>query len=141
MRGGSSDDRTPRYGAPVAQMWPPARWGVTVPWTLIASALVGMSVMVAPGLLGTAPPAAHSDQVVGALVVTVGVIATAEVMRALRFVNVVLGAWIAVSASVLSGTTATGRWNGIAAGLLIVALALPRVPIRERYGTWQRWIV
>lgn len=138
--GGSGDERTPHYGAPIAQMWAPVAWGVTVPWTLIASALVGISVMFAPALFGTAVPAAHSDQVTGALIVTVAVIATAEVVRSLRFLNALLGTWIAVSGWMLGGSAVAGQWSGLVAGMLIVALALPRGPIRERYGAWQRWI-
>jgi hypothetical protein len=116
MPGGSGDERTPRYGAPMTQMGASAAWGVTVPWTLIASALTGISVMFAPVLVGTAVPAAHSDQVTGALVVTVAVIATAEVVRALRFLNVLFGTWIAVSGWMLSGATVAGQWSGIVAG-------------------------
>ena len=46
-----------------------------------------------------------------------------------------------VSAWALSGSSVTGQWNGIVAGVLLVALALPRGPIRERYGAWQSRIV
>lgn len=141
MPGGSDDKRTPRYGAPVAQMFAPVVWGVTLPWTLVASAVVGVSVMFGPALFGTAVPAAHSDQVTGALVVTVAVMATAEVVRSVRFLNVLLGTWIAVSGWMLGGSTGAGHWSGLVAGLLIVALALPRGHIRERYGAWQSWIV
>ena len=141
MQGGSDDQRTPHYGAPMTQMLAPVTWGVSVPWTLIASGLVGVWVMFAPALFGMSVPAAHSDQVAGALVVTVAVIATAEVVRALRFLNVVLGVWIAASGWMLSGATAAGRWSGLVAGLLILALSLRRGPIRDRYGAWQPWIV
>lgn len=141
MQGGSGDTRTPRYGAPIIAMFEPATWGVSVPWTLAGTALVGVWVMSSPGVLGSMPPAAHSAHVIGALVVTVAVIATAEVVLALRFVNVLLGASIAVSGWMLSGANAAAQWNGLAAGLLIVALSLPRGPIRERYGAWQSWIV
>src|SRR5205823_2265726 len=128
------------YGAPMTQMLAPAAWGVSVPWTLMASALVGMGVMFAPALFDTAVPAAYNDQVSGALVITVAVIATAEVVRALRFVNMLLGGWIAVSGWMLSGATAAGRWSALMAGVLILTLALRRGHIRERYGAWQSWI-
>ena len=75
------------------------------------------------------------------VLVTVAVIATAEVVRALRFVNVLLGAWIAASGWMLSGATAAGRWSGLMAGVLILTLSPRRGHIRERYGAWQRWIV
>ncbi len=141
MEGGSADERTPRYGAPVAQMLAPVAWGVTPPWTLGASVLAGVAVMFTPAVFGSQPPAALSAQVFGALVVTVAVVATAEVVRAVRLLNVPLGAWIAASGWMLSGATVGGQWSGTLAGLLIVALALPRGQIRERYGAWQRWIL
>lgn len=50
-------------------------------------------------------------------------------------------AWMVVSAWALSGSSLTGQWNGIVAGVLLVAQALPRGPIRERYGAWQSRIV
>lgn len=141
LEGGSDDTRTPRYGAPVRAVSAAVTWGVTPPWTLVASAIVGVWVMFSPVLLGAAVPAAHSDQVAGALVVTVAVISTAEVIRAFRFVNVLLGAWIVASGWMLSGAGAAAQWNGLVAGLLILALSFPRGRIRERYGAWQSWIV
>ena len=141
MQDGSDDTRTPRYGAPIGDMVSPATWGVTVPWTLAAGALLGVWVMSSPALFESTPPAAHSAHVIGALVVTVGVIATAEVVRALRFLNLLFGAWIAMSGWVLSGASAAAQWSGLVVGLLILALSLPRGPIRERYGAWQSWIV
>ena len=141
MSGGTPDTRTPRYGAPMTAMFTPATWGLTLPWTLIASGVIGAYVMASPALLGSTPPAAHSAQVAGALVVTIAVIATAEVARALRFVNVLLGAWIAASGWLLSGATTASQFSGLTTGLLILALSWPRGPIRERYGTWQSWIL
>ena len=141
LQGGSEDTRTPRYGAPMTAMLGPAAWGVTVPLTLAAIAVLGVWVMASPGLFGSTPPAAHSDHLIGALVVTVAVISTAEVVRALRFANVLFGAWIAVSGWILSGSSGTAWWSDLVAGSLIVALSLPRGPIRERYGAWQSWIV
>ena len=43
------------------------------------------------------------------------------------FMNVLFGAWIVVSAWMLSGPSAAAQWNGLVAGLLILALSLPRV--------------
>lgn len=40
------------------------------------------------------------------------------------FMNVLLSAWIAVSAWMLSGPSAAAQWNGVVAGLLILALSL-----------------
>ncbi len=141
MAGGGTDTRTPRYGAPVTPLMEAAAWGVTMPMTLIGSALAGVSVMASPALFGSTAPASHSAQVAGALVVTVAVIAMAEPVRALRFLNALLGAWIFFSGWVLTGDTASTRWSGLIAGLIIIGLSLPRGPVRERYGAWQSWIL
>src|SRR3972149_1658375 len=46
-------------------------WGVTVPWNLFVSALLGGWLMLAPAVFETQGRAAHSDHILGALVVTV----------------------------------------------------------------------
>ena len=67
-------------------------------------------------------------------------IALADVGRATRFVNVVLGAWVIVAPWVVAGATPASRWNAVVAGVLVIALSLPRGPVGERYGTWDRFI-
>ncbi|MBI3964066.1 MAG: SPW repeat protein, partial [Chloroflexi bacterium] len=96
--------------------------------------------MAAPSVLGSAPPAAHSDHLIGALVVTVAVIALADVGRALRFVNVLFGAWFVAAPWVLSGATPASTWNDVVAGVALILLSVPRGPVGECYGSWQRLI-
>jgi hypothetical protein len=141
MEGGAADHRTPRYGAPAAQMISPMVWGVTAPWTLVLSAGAGLWLMFAPALFGSQATAADSDHLVGALVVTVAVIVMAEVIRAGRFINVLFGAWIAVAPWVLTGATAASRWNGVIVGAVLILLSIPRGRVRERYGSWDRYVV
>jgi hypothetical protein len=139
--GGAADQRTPRYGTPAAGMVAPAVWGVTAPWTLVLSAGLGIWLMFAPAALGSEPPSAHSDRLVGALVVTVAVTVTAEVVRVGRFVNVLFGAWIVVAPWLLSGASSTARWNAAIVGVALIALSIPRGRIAERYGSWDRYVV
>ncbi len=80
--GGGPDARTPRYGAPLRALAPAAAWGVSVPSTLVIAGVVGIWLMVAPALLRSSGVAADSDRLVGALVLTVAAISTAEVARA-----------------------------------------------------------
>lgn len=115
-------------------------WGVAVPWNLLASAAVGLWLMASPALFGTVGGAADSDNVVGALVVTVAIIALADVGRAARFVNVAFGAWIIAAPWLLGGGTRTAAWNDLAVGVALILLSLRRGPVRERYGSWQRVI-
>jgi hypothetical protein len=140
IEGGAKDDRTPRYGAPAAQMIAPMAWGVSVPWTLAASTLAGLWLMFAPAVFGTRGIGADSDHLVGALIVTVAAIATAEVVRAARLLNVLLGAWLVAAPWFFAGAPAAARWNDVLVGLAVMALSLPRGPVRERYAGWDRFV-
>jgi hypothetical protein len=137
----NKDVRTPAYGAPTSKMWAPAVGGVSVPWNLALSALLGIWLMFAPALLGTQGRAADSDHLVGAVIVTVSVIVMAEVIRAGRFLNVLLGLWTAAAPWIFSGASAGARWSDVLVGLLVAALAIPKGSIRERYAAWNRLIV
>ncbi len=115
-------------------------WGVALPWNLLLSAAAGVWLMLAPSVLGSTGAAAHSEHLVGALIVTVAVIALADVGRATRFVNLAFGAAVIVAPWILAGATAASRWSGAIAGVLVILLSLRRGPVGERYGTWQRSI-
>lgn len=115
-------------------------WGVTVPWNLVASAALGVWLMAAPSVFGTTGLAAHSDHVVGALVVVVAVTSTAEVGRIFRRVNILFGIWFLVSPWFLSGGSTSSIWNDVAVGVALILLSIRRGPIREQYGAWQRFI-
>lgn len=115
-------------------------WGVSMPWNLLLTVGVGIWLMFTPSVLGRVGRDAHSAHLFGALIVTVAVIAMADVGRAMRFVNVVLGALVVASPWVLGGATTASRWGGTIAGVLVIVLCLPRGAVGNRYGTWQRYI-
>jgi len=141
MEGGSQDGRTPHYGSPVRKMAPAMVWGVSVPWNLALSAALGVWLMFAPAVFGTQGRAADSDHIVGAVILTVSVIAMAEVVRAGRFINLLLGAWLIAAPWLLSGASAVAKWNGMMSGAVLMLLSLPRGPVRERYGSWDGYVV
>lgn len=121
-----------------------ARWsaramarGVTVPWGLAVATAAGAWIMAAPALLGTAGAAAHSDHLAGALVITTSVIATAEVARPVRLLNVALGAWL-VAAPFLLGAPGAAAASDVLAGLIVAAASVPLGAVRERYGAFGR---
>ena len=92
--------------------------------------------------LGSVPPIADSDHLVGALVVTVAIIAMAEVARPLRFVNVLFGLWLIAAPWLLQGSNVIGDVAGMAAGVALIGLSLPRGRrSQEHYGSWDRLIV
>lgn len=137
----NEDSRTPKYGeASFQKMIPPTVWGVSLPWTLIISAVLGLWIIFSPPLFGSDGKAADSSRLIGALIVTVSVIATAEVIRSFRFLNVLGGIWLAAAPWLLSGFSPGAKWNEIIVGIVIVLFAIPRGKIREQYGTWDRFI-
>ncbi|HZO91682.1 MAG TPA: vitamin K epoxide reductase family protein [Chthonomonadaceae bacterium] len=137
----NQDTRSPQYGASVAAYGPAMVWGVSVPWNLLLSAALGLWLMFAPSVLGTHGAMADSDHLVGAVVLTIAVITMAEVVRAGRFLNVLLGLWIVAAPWLLSGAPMAGRLADAAAGIALILLSLPRSVVRERYGGWDRYIV
>src|SRR3546814_12509627 len=99
--------------------WADANRGLTLPWTLAASIVLGVFLMLTRMILGSEGAMANSDHVVGALVITVAIIATAEVARALRFLKVALGAWL-ISAPFLP--TGVGHRGAITSGVVGIAV-------------------
>ncbi|SDA93766.1 NAD-dependent epimerase/dehydratase family protein [Sinorhizobium sp. NFACC03] len=116
--------------------------GVTFPWTLAASVLLGILLMATPPILATQPPLYFSDHIVGCLVIMVAVTAMAEVVRPVRFLNVALGAWVVATPFLLEGGTGAAMIADPAIGLVLIGLSLPRgTRSEEHYGGWDRAIV
>lgn len=118
-------------------------FGVTFPWTLIACTALAIWLMFSSALLDTSGTLADSDHLLGALVVTVSVIALAEPARALRWFNVPMGLWIAASPFLLGGASSgLTVGNNAVIGLTIAALSLPRGRrSHHHYGEWDQMVV
>lgn len=130
-------DLTRRHSGVWAEMF----WGANVPPTLLLSALLGAWLMTAPAVFGSQPPAAHSDHLLGALVVVVALIAMAEIARGARFLNILLALGLIIAPWVLPGAPLLARLNDLVAGAIVIGLSLPRGAIRDRYGWWNPYIV
>lgn len=115
--------------------------GVTAPWNLTASAALGIGLMFSRLVFGTTPPLADSDHLLGALVVTVAVIAMAEVGRTLRFINVLFGFWLVAGPWLLSSGSAVAVAAEVTTGIVLILLSLPRGKTSgEHYGSWDRFV-
>ena len=115
-------------------------WGTGAPWNLVATVALGVWLIVSAAVLDLSGAASDTTIILGALVVVVAMIALAEVTRAARFVNILFGAWFIVSPWFLSGTTTAAAWNGVAVGVALILLSLPRGAVRESYGGWDRYV-
>lgn len=139
---GSGQDRHPGFDAPLRASLASALRGVNAPWTLVACALLGVVLMFTRLLFGTEPPMAHSDHLIGALILTVAVCAMAEVGRPLRFINVAFGLWLILAPWLLPGATLFASAAGAVVGIAVMALSLPRgTRSADHYGSWDRLVV
>lgn len=141
LEGKHQDTRSPQFGATASAWVPSMMWGVTLPWTLAVSTALGIWLMVAPSVFGTTGAAANSNYLMGALVVTFAVIAWAEVCRSARWFNVLFGLWLMAAPWFLNGSVPESNYNSFLVGFLLLVLSIPRGEIRERYGTWARYII
>ena len=139
---GSELDKNADFGANWSAMTASAVRGVTIPWTLAASAVLGVWLMFSRLVFGSVAPLANSDHLIGALVITIAVTAMSEVGRAVRFINVLLGLWLIVAPWLLAGGNAVAAATDVIAGIVLIALSLPRGRrSTEHYGSWDQYIV
>jgi peptidoglycan/LPS O-acetylase OafA/YrhL len=134
---GAPQDAKPPVDAPSDE---PARDGVTRPsvapratgWrdeavgTALATAAVGIWLIVSPEALGYAPDDASWNPIVCGVLIVVFSIARATGRWSpgtLALITVAIGAWLAVSAFILDAPPA-GQWNQAAFGSIVVVLSL-----------------
>jgi hypothetical protein len=138
---GGTRDKAKEFRGGYSEMLAEMVNGVTVPWALAASTLLGVWLMFTRLTFGTSGAMANSDHLVGALVVTISVTAMAEVARALRFVNVAFGLWLIAAPWWLGGVpSGLAGWGSAAVGLALIALSLPEGNIKNSYAGWDRYV-
>jgi len=111
--------------------------GVSLPWTLALSALIGAWLMLTRLTLGAQGGMANADHLIGALVLTTTAIAAAEVARPARFLNGVFGLALLVTPFVFDAdlVAAAASW---VCGAALIALSLPAGRIQHVYAGWER---
>ena len=140
MPGGSEmkNDTLKSPGAAVKDM----NSGMTYPWTLQASIVIGVVLMFTRLLFGTTGAMADSDHLIGSLIITNTVIALAEVVRPMRFLNIFFGFWLIIAPWILSGASFWASFWSVVFGFTIIALSLPRGKrSKEHYAAWDKYIV
>lgn len=147
-KGGPDEDAVMDERSPAISLFPkqPAAvfkaslWGMSFPWTLAVSAVLGVWLMSASDVMGITRPLSPHAQIGGALILTISVLAMGETLRMLRFLNFPVALWLA-AAPWTAGAADMRAVLGISLPvLLIFALSIPRGRILETYGSWQRFI-
>lgn len=114
--------------------------GITVPWNLLLSGLIGIWLMCTRMALGTTGGMADADHLIGSLVITITVTAFAEVARALRFLNIFLGSALLITPFVY-GVDALAITASVICGLGLIGLSIRRGPINSNWGQWNKVII
>lgn len=136
-----TDPRTPLVYSSLKDFVKTMVLGVSLPWNLVVTAILGAWLLFADSFLGFSGLVAKSGNVMGALTVVCSIIAWAEVARALRFLNLLLMAWLIVGSIILPGATMTTIIHGAILGGVVIVLSLFKgSKIKEKYGTWQKLI-
>lgn len=115
-------------------------WGMTAPWNLLLTTFLGTWLVFSPLYWEPEEIPTRIMQVTGLLAITFSVLAMGEVIRSCRFLNVLLGIVLGAATLQLPGDR-TLLIHNIGLGLLIAVLSLPKGPISQKYGSWQRFIV
>jgi hypothetical protein len=116
-------------------------FGVTFPWNLVISVILGIWLMASPSALIFQGGLAISNYIEGPMIVAFSVIAFAEVFRSIRYLNILFGLVLILAPWIASGSPLSGTWNNSIVGILIIALSFRKGKISERYGAWEKLII
>lgn len=139
MEGAGQDD-SPEFDGTLFQMSRKGLRGVTPAPCLLVLCIVGIWLMFTRLIFGTEGALANSDHLMGSLIITVSVLALAEVARTLRLLNILIGLWLMAAPWLLEGGSTVANVSGLLTGVLVVALSIPRGAVRNQYARWNKLI-
>lgn len=103
-------------------------------WSQIIAGLLGVWLMVAPGVFSFVKKISDNDRIIGPLIASFSVIAIWECTRNVRFLNLPLAIWLLVAPWVLDYRDMTATVNDSVVALLIIILCFARRPRKYRFG-------
>ncbi len=135
------DTRDPGFRCSIWKNFKAMVWGVTVPWNLLATTLIGIWLLFSNHKLGYTGILADNTDVCGALIVVFSVISWAEVIRPFRFINMIIALWFGVAPLIIPGNPGPLiYWHSAIIATIVIILSIFRGKIREHYGPWDKCI-
>lgn len=130
----TEDTRTPSMDASPWKILQASAWGITAPWNLALSALIGGWVSLSAKVEEGGELLANIDHIFGSCIFVIAVIAMAEVVRKIRYVNVMFGLCL-IGAAVLFARPLVMETivNHIAAGIFLILFSFRRGKIKEKF--------
>ena len=114
--------------------------GVSLPWNLALTGLVGLSLLFTRVTLGVDGSLADAHHIIGSLVLTGVSIAATDVARPARALNALLGVGLMGLPFLFEGSSMAAAVT-IGSGLALVLLSIRRGAVQDRYGHWNRCLV
>lgn len=141
----NQDERSPKlmkFPQKPGQIFKASIWGMSFPWTLTVSTVLGLWLMFAPAVFGVGIEATAADifHLGGALIIVVSVISMGEVIRIGRYMNILLGLIVALGPWFVQDSNMALNISGAITGLIVAALAFPMGPKTESYGSWDKYV-
>ncbi|MCH9626505.1 MAG: hypothetical protein S4CHLAM2_01270 [Chlamydiales bacterium] len=136
----SVDTRTPAFHNSPWSVIKGMFWGVRIPWNLFLTALIGAWLLFCNNIIGFKGILADTTDVCGALIVVFSIIAWAEVIRAVRYINILVAICFGISPFVLPGATPLLMWHAVIVAAIVIVLSIFRGKIKEKYGSWDKKI-
>jgi hypothetical protein len=90
-------------------------------WRQAAVAAAGLWLMVAPAMLGYGRPASESDWICGPIVATLGIMAMSRAIRAVRWANLPIAAWLMIG-PLVAGYPGDAVASSMGVGVTLIAL-------------------
>ena len=117
-------------------------WGMSFPWTLTISAILGLWLMFSPTFFGEGIEARAADinHLGGALIIVVAVVCMAETLRIGRYLNVLIGLLIALTPWFIQDGNLMLAISSAIAGGIVAVLSFPLGVVKEKYGLWDKYV-
>jgi hypothetical protein len=141
----NKDERSPQLmelSTNFGKVFKASVWGMSAPWTLVISAIIGIGLVTLPASFGVPIKASLADvnHLCGSLIVVIAVISMGEVVRAGRYLNVLLGLAVAILPWFMGDAETALKIIDTVAGVVVATLSLPRGVKKERYGLWDKYV-
>ncbi len=137
---GAEPFKNPHLIKPVGRATGHLGWGITVPWNLGATAVLGGWIMASQSIFCSTGVLATINFIVGPLLIALSVISMAEVLRSLRLMNIILGVSLLLLPWAWPEPTYAANLNNLVVGCAVLVLSVRKGKIVERYGDWERLI-
>ncbi|MUP47086.1 hypothetical protein E0K83_15205 [Gramella sp. BOM4] len=103
-------------------------------WARIINVLLGLWLMIAPGIFQYSSAAADNGHIAGPIIITFSVVAIWEATRVVRKWNYPIGIWLLVAPWILGYDSTIAIISDIGVGVLVLIFASVRGKVEKSYG-------